>query len=124
MVDSLSPDAPTPVLEERNRGESDPIQEWCSRITKTHIRQNESRSEAKARRQADDLLGESTIHRPPPTPNISTIENAPREFAPIQPLPVDCRVVFHPEADCRESEGMSSPFDTVSHQFRCMLVTN
>jgi hypothetical protein len=122
-LDAPSADELAPVLEKENRKESDPIQEWCSQITETHLRQNESRSEAKAKRQADNLLGESSVNHPLPTSNISTIENALREFVPIQPLPVDCRLVFHPEADCCEFEGISSSINIVSHQFRCMLVT-
>jgi hypothetical protein len=55
----LFSDTPTPVPEEEKNKESDPIREWCNQISTTHLRQNK-RSEANAKRQADDLLGESS----------------------------------------------------------------
>lgn len=111
---------PTPVPEEETNEESDPIREWCNQISNTHLRQH-NRSEANAQRQADDLLGESS--HPLPIPTNSTFVHLPREFEPAQTPPVDCRVVFHPEADCHILEGMSSPINIVSHQLRCMSVT-
>ena len=108
----------TPVPEEERNEASDPIREWCNQISTTHLRQNK-RSEANAQRQADDLLGESS-HL---LSTNSTFENLPREIEPAQPPPVDCRVVFHPEADCHILEGMSSSIKSVSHQLRCMSVT-
>ncbi len=109
---------PIPVPEEETNEESDPIREWCDQISNTHLRQH-NRSEANAQRQADDLLGESS-HL---LSTNSTFENLPREFEPAQTPPVDCRVVFHPEADCHILEGMSPSINIVSHQMRCMSVT-